>query len=81
MGEAQRLAFIEARDGIQAAVEFARMAQGIYRACILSHRREVVGQNRRNFAKDRENRKRIIQSCREFRAYIDRVGNSSSTQS
>lgn len=68
MAEEQRLAFVEQRDGVEGAVEFARQGIKIYRTCVLRSMK-------RGFAKPHhaslpEYRRGFIESYLAWKHYI-----------
>lgn len=62
--EAERLRFVETRDGIPGSIAFARQALSAYRAALKrgkdGHRRGYGGAYRRA----------LVESCMDFRAYL-----------
>jgi len=68
MSEQKRLAFIENRDGICYAVEFAKRTMNQYRTAVLTSRKR--GFSRPHFASLQEYRRKFIESYCEFKKYI-----------
>lgn len=62
--EAERLRFLEARDGRAGAVDFARRTLRIYRAAVKR------GRNGRRSAYGGAYRRALLMSCLDFRAYL-----------
>lgn len=68
--EHQRLAFIEGRDGKDAAIAFAKQTYQNYRKAVLSSRKRGV--TKIHFASLPEYRRSFIESCAIFRQYLGR---------
>lgn len=72
MAEEQRLAFIEARDGIAGAADFAKRAMAQYRKAVLMSRKRGYGKpNQPNIshASLPEYRRKFIESYCAFKRY------------
>lgn len=68
MCEFDRLTFIEARDGKDAAIEFAQRTLTIYRRSLLQSRKR--GFVKPHHASIPEYRQSFIESCIEFKQYL-----------
>lgn len=68
MAEEQRLAFVEQRDGKQAAIAFARQGMQVYRTCVLRSRKR--GFDRPHHASFPEYRRGFIESYLAFKGYV-----------
>lgn len=72
MGEGQRLAFIEASDGLSAAVEFAQRTLRIYRRAVLTSRKR--GHVKPHHASIPQYRREFIESYCAFKRYLSDKG-------
>lgn len=66
--ESERLGFVEARDGKNGAVEFARRTMAIYRTCVLRSRKR--GFANPHHASLPEYRRGFIESYCAFKTYL-----------
>ena len=78
MSERQRLSFVEQRDGIHGAVDFARQGIKIYRSCVLQSAKRGYGakgsayaDRKPHHASFREYRRGFIESYLAFKAYVE----------
>jgi hypothetical protein len=62
--EAGRLRFMEARDGVQGAMAFARQSLSVYRAAV----KRAKDGRRSGYAS--AYRRALLESCLDFRAYL-----------
>ena len=67
MAEEQRLAFVQARDGVPGAVAFARQTMMIYRTSVLRSRKRGI--DKPHFASLPEYRRGFIESYLAFKDY------------
>ena len=70
MTETARLAFIEERDGIAAAIEFSKRTMQLYRKCVLMSRKR--GYDKPHHASLPEYRRTFIASYLSFKSYLRR---------
>lgn len=77
MAEANRLAFVEQRDGVQGAIEFAKQGIKVYRRSVLQSAKRGYGVKGSLYADKsphhgsfREYRRGFIESYLEFKKYI-----------
>lgn len=66
--EQHRLAFLETRDGVEGALEFAKRTYAIYRSALKMSRKRKSPKI--HFASTPEYRRSYVESCLVFRAYI-----------
>lgn len=68
MAEEQRLKFVEERDGVDGAIDFAKQTLKVYRMALRRSRKR--GFNPPHHATLPEYRLGFIESCLDFRAYL-----------
>jgi len=68
MPETSRLKFIEARDGRQAAIDFAVQTMKTYRTCVLNSRKR--GAAKPHHASLPQYRREFIESYQAFKRYL-----------
>lgn len=66
--EKERLSFIEKRDGVEAAIFFAKQTIGIYRRSLLQSRKR--GFTKPHYASIPEYREKFIKSYLSFKCYL-----------
>ena len=66
--EHSRIAFVEQRDGKEAAIAFAKQTYRIYRTAVLSSRKRKA--TKVHFASLPEYKRSFIESCTVFRQYL-----------